>query len=196
MSFSGFFRTVRFSQGSSQSCCPWAGAPRRDLACFLHSLGPWTVSISLGRHFSWNFLTSQLTQELFWAAPLGSRRHGETAGQGQHRLGRVRWWAPLLCPGSETGGVGGEAPCTPGPHPPGQGPMSGNKPLATGEGAQMGTQGAACGIQPSADEWVRGTEARGPLLCKQMSGLIFPEGTGTGLSCCPLSRENCSLGQT
>lgn len=45
-----------------------------------------------------------------------------------------------------------------------RGPVSGNKPLATGEGAQMGTQGAACGIPPSVDEWVRGTEARGPFI--------------------------------
>ena len=33
-----------------------------------------------------------------------------------------------------------------------RGTESGNKPLMAGEGTQVGMQGAACGIQPSADE--------------------------------------------
>ena len=33
-----------------------------------------------------------------------------------------------------------------------------------GEGTQVGMQGAACGIQPSADEWARDTKATGPFI--------------------------------
>lgn len=46
--------------------------------------------------------------------------------------------------------------------------MSGDKPLATGEGTQMGVEDAARGLQPPADAWVRDIKTTDPSLCIQM----------------------------